>query len=224
MKGADAIARAAAYSLLRIGAIAYGVKVHGLDDISKDQGAVFGVKHANSLDLPLMAYVLWGEKTILLASSHIFNNPASNYILRTLGAMPLYTAPDYKALRLNGHETTHRAMIEQKLGQNWRVAYAPEGNVAKDRVRKDIYPQMLMKAAGMGHDTYLVGVKFRNTKHPMLSFVRWPWQPGIEVRIEKYDAKNKQLNSVTEEVREALVRLSRLEQKIESYSTARNNR
>ncbi|MBI3036290.1 1-acyl-sn-glycerol-3-phosphate acyltransferase [Candidatus Woesearchaeota archaeon] len=224
MRTVDSLVKLAMMNFLKASAVFYGVKIYGLENVETEKGSVFGVKHANSVDLPLMVHVLQGKATIF-ASSHIFKNPAANYMLTVAGAVPLYTAPDYKVLRLNGELTSQAELIKNGLeAQKW-LAYAPEGNVGMGFVREDIYPQMLIKAASHGHHTYLVGIKFRHTYHPWFSFVRWPWQNGIEVRIEEYNAAGKPLGLVKEEVREYLARLSGLdclEQRVKQLAP-RNN-
>lgn len=215
MKTLDSLVRMLMRGLLKVGAAFYGVKVYGWENIEKGRGAVVGVKHANSVDLPLMVHVLQGKATIF-ASSHIFRNPITSYLLDMAGTVPLYTAPDYRTLRLNGNVGSRKELIKGILERNGWIAYAPEGNVAKDAVRDEIYPQVLIKAAELGCNTYLVGIKYRNTYHQWFSFVRWPGQSGIEVRIEEYRAANKSLARVSNEMRHKLARLSGLELAVEN--------
>ena len=213
MQTLDALVWKLMRSLLWVGSKLYNVKVYGLEHVEPGKAAAFAVKHSSNVDLALILHVS-PKKATVFATQGIFVNRAANYFLRVAGVAPLYTSLKDEAISiLTADMQAYRKFYNTLKSGGW-VAYAPEAKRVLKGVGENIRPEMLIKASELGHNTYLVGIRYRNADYPWLSLLRWPWQSGIEVRIERYDARNKTAAQVTEEVKEAFARLSGLEQKI----------
>lgn len=213
MKALDGLVWTTMRSLLWLAAKAYNVKVYGLESVDVSEAAIFAVRHPSNVDLPLILHVLPRRATIF-ATKGVFVNPLVNYLLTVSGVVPAYGSSDNKATGLNPTSIAASRAFYNTLSSGGFVAYAPEGKRVLKGVGEHIRPEMLTKAAKLGYDTYLVGIGYKNSNYPVLSFIRWPWQSGIEVRIEKYNAVNKTPEQVSSEMRRAFTRLSGLEQKL----------
>jgi hypothetical protein len=204
----DDLVWASIKGLAWVGSKVYGVNVKGLDAVELPKAAVFGFRHPSYLDLPLALHVL-PRKTMIFASSWAFSHPLPKYLMTVAGAVPLYTPPDYQNLKaLPSNTRVHRDFFDSLQTDRW-IAYAPEGGFANRT--EEVYPQLLIKGAKHGANTYLVGVGYANEKRPWLSFLRLPWKSGIQVRIERYNLTGKTEEQVKMDIREAFGRLSGLE-------------
>ena len=219
MKALDGLVWKTIRGLLWIAAKAYNARVYGLEKVDVSKAAVFAVKHQSNVDLPLIPHVL-PKKATVFATKGIFVNPFGNYLLAVSGVVPRYDSLDDKVLKLNPANIATSRAFYNTLSSAGFVVYAPEAKRVLRAVGENIRPEMLMKAAKLGYATYLVGVRYGKGSYPFFSFIRWPWQSGIEIRIDEYGAANKTLAQVSNEMRHALARLSRLEQKLEATLTA----
>lgn len=204
-----AIRFSAQLALKAFGAL-YDVEVNGWESVDKNKAAVFGVKHSSDVDFLLARYV-FPEKAKIFATRKIFM-PGASYVLRSTGFVPMTNA--LKSTRPNLSRTDCAAFREFYAlleADEWAV-YAPEAKCVPNSVGEEIFPEFITKAAEMGIDNYLVGVRYSNGHTPWLSWMRG--KRGIEVNIEPYNASNKSKEQVKAEMRNALERLSGLEQRI----------
>lgn len=211
----QAIWFSAQLALKAFGAL-YDVEVNGWGSVDKNKAAVFGVKHSSDVDF-LLARHIFPEKAKIFATRKIFM-PGVSYILHSAGFVPMTNAS--KSTRPNLTRTDYAAFREFYTlleACKW-VVYAPEAKCFPNSVGEKIFPEFIMKAAEMGIDNYLVGVRYSDGHTPWSS-----WMHGkrrIEVNIETYNASNKSKEQVKAEVRRTLERLSGLEQRISEEKTA----
>ena len=182
---------AAMKGFLKVFSWAYGIKANKEEFQGLEEGAVIGAKHSSNLDFLVMLSLL-PRKPVTLMTEGVFTNLVGNYLLRIAGAVPVYSPPRY---------------MREILESGDLILYAPEGMRVPLKVSEKIYPQTLRKASDWGYNTKLVGIHYRN-KYPILSFLKWPWQAGIEVKAESYDARGKSLAQTSSNVKEAFTRLS----------------
>lgn len=211
MKTLDNTIWAAMRGSLWLAARIYNVKVYGLENVETDAGGLLAAKHSSNLDFPVGAYILHGKATTL-ATKGVFVNPLTNYLLHVAGIIPINSPTDDKPKQPGIDVAALKAFHRTLRGKRF-VMYAPEGTRVLGSVREEIYPELIMKAADLGSNVYLIGIKY-GSNHPWLSWLRLPWQAGIEVRIKQYDARNKPRSQVVEEVKEGLRVLSGLEQRV----------
>lgn len=199
----------------------YNMKVYGLENVKTSEGGLLAAKHSSNLDFPVGACILPGKATTL-ATKGVFVHPLTNYFLHVAGIVPINAPTDNKPKQPGIDAAAFKAFY-RTLARKGFVMYAPEGTRVLGSVREEIYPEPIMKAAELGSNVYLIGIKYRSN-YPWLSWMRLPWQAGIEVRIEQYDARNKPRDEVVEQVKDGLRRLSGLEQAVMAESAARNDR
>lgn len=204
MKTLDDLVMKFMRGFLWVGSVAYSVKVYGLENVEADKAAVFAVKHSSNVDLPVMLQVL-PQKVTIFATRGIFTIPITNYFLKVAGVVPIYKSIDDGAIKIAANSSAYRAFYNTLSSGGW-VVYAPEARRVLNAVGEEIMPQMILKAAKLGHKTYLVGIRYANSNSPWLSWL--PGKRGIDVRIEPYDAKNKTVEEASEEVKETFARLS----------------
>jgi hypothetical protein len=183
------------------------VKVYGLEQVDTNASALFAVKHTRALEDLLIALHMLPRKTDIFVTERTFNNATqlmlrnqvARHLMRTAGLVPIYVALREKPSRLPATDARAFRKFYNTLNSGGWVAYAPEAMHIPNAVGEKIFPQMIMKAAKLGHRTYLVGIRYVDS---------------IEVRIENYDARKKQTQEVIRDVRESFARLSGLENKL----------
>ncbi|MBI2549551.1 1-acyl-sn-glycerol-3-phosphate acyltransferase [Candidatus Woesearchaeota archaeon] len=197
---------AAMKGFLKVFSWAYGIRANKEEFHGLEEGAVIGAKHSSKLDFLVMLSLL-PRKPVTLMNKGNFTNLVGNYLLRIAGAVPVYSPPHYEELRMKREVNGHSDLIREILESGDLILYAPEGRMVPLKVSEEIYPQTLRKASEWGYNTKLVGIHYRNKYH-ILSFLKWPWQAGIEVKAEGYDARGKSLAQTSRDVKEAFTRLS----------------
>ncbi len=190
LKTLDAAVWNSIRAILGVGSKFYGIKAHGFEKARLNEAAVFGVYHQSNMDLPLMLHAL-PRRTTIFATKELFANPLANYLLKVAGVVPLYASNNQKALKLDNTDYATERKVNRALKSGGWVAYAPSGKRVLKDVGSAIYPQMLRKAAKHGISTYLIGIKYRASNYPWLSWLRIPFlQNGVEIRTERIGMKD----------------------------------
>ena len=198
----------------------YRVKISGLEHADVNKAAVFAVKHASNLDLPVMLHTL-PRKPVTFASKGVFVNPVTNYLLRVSGVIPVYGPTQHdRAERLSPSAIQTGMIFYHALRDGSFVVYAPEGRRVLNSIG-EVDARLVVKAAELGYNTYLVGIAYSNRRYPLLSL--FSGMHGIEVTMQSYSARNKSSQQVKAEVEQVFARLSsiilcssRLEQLVKS--------
>ncbi len=183
------------------------VKVYGLEQVDTNSSALFAIKHTRSIEDLLIALYMLPRKTDIFVTERAFNNPTqlmlrnplARHLMRASGLVPIYVALREKPSRLPATDARAFRKFYTTLKSRGWVAYAPEAMHIPNAVGEKIFPQMIMKAAELGHKTYLVGIRYADS---------------IEVRIERYDPRKESPEEVIIDVRRSFARLSGLEDKL----------
>ena len=215
MKTLDDTVSALVHGFLWLGSRFYNIKADRLPE-----KAVIAARHQSSEDILLFMSILPKKTKILASKDQLVNKlPVINYwapyVLRVSGIAKSYDAGGRPRLNKDVLNVIND-FVAETLQAGYGVAYAPEGRISPGKVGQNINPGPIIKAASLGYDAYVVGVHYRNEKHPWLSFLKLPWQNGAEVRFEPIYAKEKTRAEVMAEMRIALIRLSRPEPNSES--------
>jgi 1-acyl-sn-glycerol-3-phosphate acyltransferase len=184
----DDLVWASIKGLAWVGSKVYGVNVKGLDVLPTDGPALLAVQHPSRLDL-LLVLDLLPKKATIFGSREMFANSLVSYLLRVAGVIPMYSSTGYHHLRnpnLNSPALKTHFFGTLKKG-GW-VAYAPE---AVKEPGRPVSAKLLQRASVRGVPSYLVGIAFKRPNHPWSSFFRLPWDKGVTVRVEHYNAAGK---------------------------------
>lgn len=101
------------------------IEVFNLDKLPKDGGILFVSNHPNALIDPALLFVALPRNIAFLAKSTLFKMPVIGYLVKTVGALPLYRQQDSGADVSKNNETF--TVARELLKKGGAIAIFPEG-------------------------------------------------------------------------------------------------
>ena len=179
-----------------LGTIFFDLQVYGLENIPRRGGALIASNHQSNLD-PILLNTRLRRPLSYLAKSELFENPFSNWLLRSVGVIPVYQG--------TGNFGAVRQSI-QVLRDGHLLSIYPEGSRTHDG-----------KIAPMEKGIALIDRRARVPVIPVViigAYEAWPWNRSIPrpwpVRIQigpAMDLTNKTPDELLETVDRTLRRM-----------------
>jgi 1-acyl-sn-glycerol-3-phosphate acyltransferase len=144
-----------------LGTIFFDLQVYGLENIPRRGGALIASNHQSNLD-PVLLNTRLRRPLSYLAKSELFENPFSNWLLRSVGVIPVYYG--------TGNFGAVRQSI-QVLRDGHLLSIYPEGSRTHDG-----------KIAPMEKGIALIGRRAQVPVIPVViigAYEAWPWNRRI---------------------------------------------
>jgi 1-acyl-sn-glycerol-3-phosphate acyltransferase len=106
------------------------IELYNSENLPEKSGLIFVSNHPNALIDPALLFIALPRKIAFLAKSTLFKMPVIGYLIRTVGALPLYRQQD-KGEDLSKNQETF-AVARELLKKGGAIAIFPEG-VSHDR-------------------------------------------------------------------------------------------
>ncbi len=101
------------------------IELYNYENLPKTSGLIFVSNHPNALIDPALLFIALPRKLAFLAKSTLFKMPVIGYLIRTVGALPLYRQQDSGADVSKNQETF--AVARELLKNGGVIAIFPEG-------------------------------------------------------------------------------------------------
>jgi len=101
------------------------IELFNSENLPKKSGIIFVSNHPNALIDPALLFIALPRKIAFLAKSTLFKMPVIGYLVRTVGALPLYRQQDSGADVSKNQETF--AVARELLKTGGAIAIFPEG-------------------------------------------------------------------------------------------------
>ncbi|HVE59422.1 MAG TPA: lysophospholipid acyltransferase family protein, partial [Pyrinomonadaceae bacterium] len=101
------------------------IELFNSEDLPEKSGIIFVSNHPNALIDPALLFIALPRKIAFLAKSTLFKMPVIGYLVRTVGALPLYRQQDSGADVSKNQETF--SVARELLKKGGAIAIFPEG-------------------------------------------------------------------------------------------------
>jgi glycerol-3-phosphate O-acyltransferase/dihydroxyacetone phosphate acyltransferase len=101
------------------------IELYNSENLPENSGLIFVSNHPNALIDPAMLFIALPRKVAFLAKSTLFKMPVIGYLVRTVGALPLYRQQD-KGEDVSKNQETF-AVARELLKKGGAIAIFPEG-------------------------------------------------------------------------------------------------